>query len=385
MNKFDKKKLRILHIVIDEKFTDIIIDEFKYFEKYIENHFVICKGEDITNFKYLKQKESVVHIPKGMLNIYIQENKINVCILHSLRCASIITLLRIPSHIKLIWFAWGFDLYKTPTRDPFIKLDCYKPLTKKYLKGLNNNNLKKILKNYIEDFLLRILVRRIDFFSGCLPVEYELMKKCACFKAKPLDFSYSKISSNPHSVIPCSRVSGENILVGNSGDESNNHLDIFECLKKLDIKEKKIYVPLSYAGSKDYIERVKYIGHKYFGDNFIALETFLPVDAYKTIISSCGFLIYGHERQQALGNIDLGLRSGCKIFLSKTSVNYDYFTSIGCVVFSIQDGLTTESISNGLDEASYIRNINVMQSERSPYVCYNKLKKIIETLYNVID
>lgn len=380
----DNKRLRILHLVQDEKFTDCIISEFCFFNKMIDNHFVICGDDYNVNFKYLKQKDSVIHVSRNELNKYIREKKINVCILHNLRCASVVTLLRIPKSIKMVWFAWGADMYQTPTRNPFIKIDCYKPLTKSFLIQ-EKHGILEIVKNYIEEILLRILVRRVDFFSGCLPIEYNLMKNNMCFKAKALDFSYSRISDNPNADKHYSRVSGKNIIVGNSGDMSNNHLDIFEYLKKCDVNDRKIYVPLSYGGSKLYIDKVKEIGEKYFGNNFIALDTFVPIETYESIISSCSVCIYGHERQQALGNISMGIRTGCKVFLSKTSICYDFFTNIGCHIFSIQEDLTNKVISKELDENSYKHNIDVMQRERSPYVFYNKLKKIIGTFNNVID
>ena len=53
-------------------------------------------------------------------------------------------------------------------------------------------------------------------------------------------------------------------LIGNSGDPTNNHLDVFDFLKKHDIGNRNIYVPLSYGGSKRYREVVKDVGVRTF-------------------------------------------------------------------------------------------------------------------------
>ena len=80
------------------------------------------------------------------------------------------------------------------------------------------------------------------------------MKRFIRFKAKQVQFSYGfPIKANNKLIF---FTSGNKILVGNSGNESNNHIDIYYKLKDFNLKERKVISPLSYGGSIKYINNV---------------------------------------------------------------------------------------------------------------------------------
>ena len=67
-----------------------------------------------------------------------------------------------------------------------------------------------------------------------------------------------------------------NILIGNSADPSNNHIDIFEKIKNFNFKNKKIIVPLSYPENYEYyIAKVIIKGEKNFWGKFYTTNEIL--------------------------------------------------------------------------------------------------------------
>ena len=114
---------------------------------------------------------------------------------------------------------------------------------------------------------------------------------------------------------------GDNIIVGNSISLENNHLDAFFSLKHLNLKNRKIIVPLSYGetfeGLKDHLILE---GQKSFGlNNFFPIIGFVERQEYNQIICSCSVAILNHNKQHAWGNILTFLYIGLKVFLNKTN------------------------------------------------------------------
>ena len=142
---------------------------------------------------------------------------------------------------------------------------------------------------------------------------------------------------------------GDNILVGNSAAATNNHLDLLEYLKTLDLNGRKLILPLSYAGGQDYVIKVVTRYRNFFGDSVVALTDFMPYDEYKKSILSCGTAFFFMERQQAMGNISAALKYGCKVFLSERNPVFAYYKKLGIKVFSVENGdlssdLTTHDV-----------------------------------------
>lgn len=377
----------IIHFISDDKFTTMIVNEFQILDGKVNNHYIIPIKGHINNYKFIDPKISqyIKQIKVWNINSYIRKNKIDIVILHNLYSLHFINILLLPSNIKIVWFAWGKDLYCLPEDKPFIEMELYGEETRKFIKPEYKPILKAI-KSKITGYFYRKAIQRVDYFSGVLPKEYTLMKQVEGFKAKELDFSYATVSKDPELKINRERVTGKNILVGNSGDETNNHLDIFKCLSQYELGETLVYVPISYAGSKEYREKVIRVGKKLWSDRFIPLETFMPLEEYNKIISSCGIRIFAHERQQAVGNISSALALGCKVFLSETSMAYDFYKRNDLRVFSLQKDLTYENITTLLPNEDVLHNMDTFINKRNPYYFYKKLVILVETIEaDIID
>lgn len=358
--------IRLLQCVTDEKFTDEIISEFDSISKYFPSVYAHIANYPINEYKFVHQKDRIKEIKPTDLNKFIVKCNIQIVVLHSLYVIPLSKVINFPKYVKVVWLAWGYDLYCNTY--PLIKLDLYRTFTKKELEREKKYHVKRFIKDIIikilpyKKWMLHKAINRVDYFSGILPVEYQLMSRFPFFHAKEIRFVYYDEGEFPEDA-PI--VKGNNIMIGNSGDPTNNHLDIFEILKQYDLEDRNIYVPLSYAGTLKYREKVKEVGLRYWGEHFKPITKFLPLQEYSKMISSCGYRIFGHERQQAVGNIEIGLRSGCTVFLSETSIAYKFYEKMGINIYTIQHDTKMIENKDHISDQQVVENRQYLLKNRS--------------------
>lgn len=369
-------------IVDDPKFIDNMIDVFDYTRG---NHEVdYCYVTDKEDYKlHLKKSERVTIIKPSDFIDYIIEHHINVVMMHSMNSLPHSILLRIPEPIKVVWFAWGYDLYRFPVEEkPLIKLPLFKPLTAKVRNSDRVSYLAR-KKTYINYLLknrrcIRKAISRVDFFSGVIEMEYDLMCKNSFFRAEQLFFNYFKL---PESEAKTEDVAtnGNNIVLGNSASAVNNHIDVLEYLKGMDLADRTIIMPFSYQRSKDYVEKVKSYCEKNFCNIFV-LEKFMPLDKYNELLSSCGYAIYFFESQAGMGNVLQSIMCGRKVFLSETSIVYKYFKSLGCEVYSVQSQLSCKELSTPLDREMVQKNRSAIYKRWSSSVLLSNINRTFDII-----
>ena len=342
--------LKILNFVFDEKFIDGTIEYLSTTPDETAHDYIHVSETTIGNFQLIRRHpDIIIQMPPEQIMDFVKEKQYDVIFLHSLYSCPLDLIAKFPTTIKVCWFGWGYDMYSEDDSQ-IITMPLYKSHTK-YALGHHWRAMKRCIQKWLhipsnEDnsgILYRKAVQRIDFFSGVLPVEYELAQRCSFFKAKPVEYHY-------YGVLPYqfATINGNNIIIGNSADPLNNHLDLIEYIEKLQLDGRRVYMPLSYAGFPAYIKKVKKAFEDKIGENFIPLESFLNSADYFDIMNSCSVGIFFHERQQAIGNINQILRNGGKVFLSETSVAYQYLSSIGARVFSVQKDLCDTEINKPL-------------------------------------
>ena len=109
------------------------------------------------------------------------------------------------------------------------------------------------------------------------------------------------------------------IIVGNSGDKENRHLEVLDMLsKKSDITSYRILLPVAYNLNKEYenelVQGIKKLGL----ESSVKLhKEFIHPDQYIEIMSSASFFIAAHNRQQAIGNTLASIYGGNKTFMRK--------------------------------------------------------------------
>lgn len=370
--------LKIIHIIRDEKFPDAAHSVFESaFPN--QNEFIIFSNS--TELKFVKRIVPTFYNP---LYLYSKQLIRKVCqadvvVFHGLDRNALRILKALSGNTKTIWLGWGYDYYDL-TELPLHKekttevVSTAKTTVKAQLKTL----IKKLIKPEANK---KKLINKINVFSPVLYEDFELVKEAIPnFTPKYASWNYGTLEDDLIRGFEGKKITGNNILLGNSASYTNNHLDAFDSLSSLDLNGKKIITPLSY-GDIDYRNLIVSEGHKKFGDTFVPLIDFMPIDEYIAVLQSCSIVVMNHLRQQALGNIVIALYLGAKVFLDKRNPIYQFFIKNDACIYCLeeleaqmQENLTGEQID---------RNRRVLQNYWSRDVILQKTKNIVDSAINI--
>ena len=158
-------------------------------------------------------------------------------------------------------------------------------------------------------------------------------------------------------------------------------MEAFFALKKLQINEQKIIVPLSY-GNKWYARRIDNKGRILFGHNFQAMLEFLERGEYNQILRSCSVVIMNQYRHQGMGNIITALWLGARVYLSKKATTYAYFKRLGVYIFSVEDDLkpSNKQVLEALPTDLVVKNREILFHEYGRENMLRKVKELINEL-----
>jgi len=120
---------------------------------------------------------------------------------------------------------------------------------------------------------------------------------------------------------------GASILLGNSATLANNHVDVIELLSNTPSKPNQILIPLSY-GIPEVQQRIESIASLNLAERARPLINFLPQKEYFHLLESVGFVIMGHMRQQALGNLYWAFFTKRTVYLWEESDLFGYFSKM---------------------------------------------------------
>lgn len=371
-------KVRIANLIGDRRLMNYVWEYHGLTEDQSFHDYIFITNDKKYEFKNINTALDHIKIMSAKeFLILCNEGLYDAVFLHAIDSFPYDKIPLIPKDVKVFWMVWGYDLYDHPRKNPMIKMALYKPKTLEACPYLQNSlSLKNILriikkgiysifssnyssKNYIK------AVARIDYFSGVLPNEYDLLKHVSYFKAKRVVYAYVSLEDMYDELPLTPPVIGNNILVGNSAAETNNHLDILDYIKDFKPVDCKIISALSYSGPQKYIDVVVNAYRKVFGNNYKPLLNLMPLNEYNKIIESCGYGIFYHERQKGMGNINGLIMAGAKVFLSETSVAYKYYKSLGVHVFSVQTDLNPKSLTIPLSDEEKMYNIRTIGQFRT--------------------
>lgn len=149
------------------------------------------------------------------------------------------------------------------------------------------------------------------------------------------------------------------IIVGNSGDPSNEHVSVLEVLsKKQDIKDYRIVMPVSYSAPSGYVAMLRECAEKLgLADRVDFLESMLPPEEYFEILGKAEITIMAHNRQQAGGNIVASVLYGNKVvmrqwitgFQERQSINpiwEEVVEKAGCDITDFADFVAMKKLSD---------------------------------------
>lgn len=261
--------------------------DIKYFDSYIKNYFKI-------------------------MSYFLKFDKV---LFHSLSIRTIekIFFLLNPLIMKrLVWIAWGYDLYHWKK---------------------NRTNMPCKVANIIDLFFRK----KINNFVGIFPPDVDYFKKTFNSNAQTFYASYVGGLYNPIYTKDLDLTSLEekknhnsciNIQIGHSSTQVLNHIEVLEDLYKFRDENIRIYIPLSY-GDEEYGDQVEKKAKLLFGDKAVCFREMMSNEDYMKFLSTIDIAIFNTFRQIGLGNIHPLLYMEKKIFMPAGSVMYDYYRSLG--------------------------------------------------------
>ncbi len=377
------KSLKIIHIGTSHKHDSPFILSSEYlFERAFPNQnvfFLISYGSNdysysgdrfMTGYNETTAQEKLAQIV----------NDFDVIVFHGLTRVHTNLALSSSLYKKIVWLFWGGEVYNNPILNKDMLLG---PATKQLL-ALNNNfwiskGIKYLIRKYIYPSSLLRDIAEVATNIKYVGVPYEedfaslKSKKAIHPDCKPFIYSYYP----PEHVFKNSEefpALGDNILLGNSATQENNHAEIFEILRTIDIKPAKVLTILSY-GDLEYRDKIINLGCQMFAEDFMPITDFMPLEEYNKLLNTCSVAIMNHYRQQAVGNILSLLWIGAKVFLSDRNTMFHFLKRIGCYIYSVDEiGAGKEAVSR-LTQAQVLENRRILKDRLSTTRLSNSLRE----------
>lgn len=336
-------KLKFLHLIKDQKFIDSAHEFFEAVAPGANTYILAGRSKPI---KFLNGVNPV-RVPRFAFYYpwFVKSlDAYDAVILHSLYPFSLEVLARINPRIPVWWIGMGYDYYDLIIEK---RSDALKEKTKQ-IYGLLNSQNKRAARTFLRTPCYRLLypnnhrkkelLKKVDIFSPVLTSEYLLLKNiCSGSFPQYVAWNYGNVANLIDRRLESDTVNGKNILIGNSGNPTNNHLDTFELLLASEVSpDAKIIVPLSY-GDAEYCEKIMAEGKRLFGEKFMPITEFMEMDKYIDLLSTCSTVIMNHLRQQGAGNLFIALFLGAKIFLDAQNPLFEELSEMGFTVKKLSD------------------------------------------------
>lgn len=336
IDNFDKNNKINLHIMEDNFFCKKFIQIVNRYFEAGKHKFVIISNTAM-RIKYVDDYYKYTNVEVLYLNeyaelkLYLYVKSAEKLFIHYLTdfMSKFICEYEIWNKTELNWCVWGGDFYT------YINYKLYDNDTKEFLGNSMITNYNQ------ENFKYKCkVINKITNILTPIQNDYKLIIENFDTNAKYVRFLYP----NPVEYKNIDENSNEKfkfkydfvIQVGNSGTATNNHIDLFNKLSKINLKNSCIICPLSY-GDTEYINRVISYGNKMFGSRFVPIKSFIRQDKYFKLLNSVDIAIMPHNRQQGFSNILTLLYLGKKVFLKEHTSSYKELLSIGARVSTIND------------------------------------------------
>lgn len=214
---------------------------------------------------------------------------------------------------KTTWIIWGTDIYSYLKRDQNIKTRLYEALRKRVIPEFPE------ISGYVDQDL--------DLINSLYHTNAEFIRTMYPY---PVNFEHLDAVNAPKE-----QRKEVHVMIGNSGDNTNNHEEIINYLSRFKDEPICIYCLLSYGGSANYREEITNKGKKVFSDKFIPITAPMNPEEYSRFLASIDIALMNHQRQQALGNITALLYLGRKVYLRKAVTTFHFMSEHNIQVFDI--------------------------------------------------
>lgn len=334
--------MKIIHLVVDDKFIDSAIREFEGVSPGVHEYLLVGGGSP--PYRYVRSP-LIQAVSRGACLARLNQPDVAAIVCHSLPLSTLLMLPEMSERPHVIWLGWGYDYYGL-LMDAFPE-GLFMPETARLMGGLQprgglprtgsmRSSVLSAARPYAKPSRIELsALQRIDFFSPVLPNEYTLLTQHQPhLRARFIRWNYGTAEDDLTLGSTSSDGLGTDILVGNSATPANNHLECFASLaKQPDLDGRRIVVPLSY-GDPDgaYTRYIVQAGQKHFGSRLVPLLDYLPKDRYIEVLASCGHVVMNHIRQQAMGNLIISGLMGARLHLNRRNPVAPWMKKLGLPV-----------------------------------------------------
>jgi len=336
--------VKLLHLVIDDKFIDAAIREFEAVAPGASEYLML---DGRPPYRHVKDGRVRAVSAEGFARETAREDVAGV-ILHCLPPNHLPLLRAIPPGPTVAWLGWGYDYYGL-LNDAFPE-GLLGPETAALqarlagtAAGAPSSTVLTFARPYRKPTAGEVeALRRVDVFCPVLDTEYRLARRHQPWlRAEYMRWNYGTVEDDFSLPGAPAAAPGPNLLVGNSATATNNHLELFGLIRRrVDLGGRQVVVPLSY-GDPHYRRHVLEAGTRAFGAAFVPLVDFMPREDYIRTLASCGFALMNHVRQQALGNIYISALLGARIFLDRRNPLLAWLRSQGLPIGDLEQLDTT--------------------------------------------
>lgn len=298
------------------------------------NRFLVYGTDVVPDLAYGVSAELIPSSDADVDSVVEQMAGSDVAVVHNLSTFSAQVLARLPDSTLRVWSGFGGDYYGSRL-DPMAGLLGRATARRERRRDRLVDRVLRAHSTWYVDSLARRAAAATDVFSAPVPTDLAVFRRrFRGFRGSYRQLNYASVEDT-YATAP-DRVTGEDILVGNSATAENNHLEVFARLRQLDLGARRIIAPLSY-GDPSYADDVVTAGTEIFGDRFSALRDYLPLAEYNRIVAGAGVVVMGHRRQQALGNVARAVWQGAHVYLDERSPILSYFREIGLPAGTLEE------------------------------------------------
>lgn len=372
---------RILHILSDDKFSDYAIKQFENIS--VPSDFVLMATSN--NEQLVKLRDKTLIYKNGdeetLRTIVSKLSSYDAIIFHGLFWWYDTEFLkRLPTTTKVAWVNWGGEIYGRKdiahnflSKKSQVLLFLHSWTTKaKFIHQKQNVHHYELSKE---------LFRRVDY---CLTDEREEFEFAKQYLQSPglqhLMYNYYTLEETVGRLMG-GRCYGTNIFMGNSAALEGNYWDVMPKIGILKKKGQKVIMPLGYGAH--WVRNVLiWLGKKLYGNDFIPLTEYMPLEEYNELVCNCSTMIMPHYAPRAQGNIITALWLGMRVYLSEKCMTYRYFKRIGCIVYSVEHDLNRRNPLRfePLTDIQMNHNREVLRKIYSKESMRQSIQKIVETL-----
>lgn len=256
---------------------------------------------------------------------------------------------------ELNWCVWGADVYNLPG----VGKDFYEPMTwSGYSKAGWKKEILYTLKLYATNMYFRKdAYRKVNNVLTWMGSEYDYIKSGLQLPQASWRFFFYENAMAYEQLDAIRERNGvgqknENLklIVGNSGTDTNNHLDAIKSISDSGVNADLI-IPVSY-GSPDYKAFLKRNVSFYKGGSIQFMDEFMAFDDYVKLLLCSDGLVMNHLRPQGYGNILMMMYLEKPVFLNPRNLSIRDLNANNLRWHSLSDiGRIDDKVEKGNREA----------------------------------